>query len=64
MEAKWMYYLTKEWYLSGKDGSLCLDHTPAEEARTFSEEYFQRLYAESEQKYLDSLRRIPSKTHP
>lgn len=49
-----MKYLTKEWYLSRKSEIEDLVRYPSEEARFFSEDYFQKLFAESEQAHLNS----------
>lgn len=53
-----MKYLTKEWYETMQRTSLHLLLEPLEEARTFSESLFQRLYAEKEQEFLDQEERV------
>lgn len=53
-----MKYLTKEWYELMQRRSLHLLLEPLEEARTFSESLFQRLYAEKEQEFLDQEKRV------
>ena len=53
-----MKYLTKEWYETMQRTGLHILLRPLEEARSFSEELFQRLYAECEQEHLDSEKRV------
>lgn len=53
-----MKYLTKEWFLTSQNTTLHESLIPSEEAAVFSEEYFKRLYRDSEQKYIDMERRI------
>lgn len=53
-----MKYLTKEWYETMQRSSLHLLIEPLEEARSFSEELFQQLYAQKEQEHLDSEKRV------
>ena len=48
-----MKHLTKEWYEMMQRTSLHLLLKPLEEARSFSEELFQQLYAQKEQEHLD-----------
>ena len=53
-----MKYFTKEWYKAMQCTSLHLLLRPMDEASTFSEELFQRLYAQQEQEYLNLMRRV------